>query len=122
MIPDAIESALAEPRRRQAISARDVLASVAHFVGTLPAVCRDGRLTPRGWFSGGAGMPTLAVTTADGTEAVLNLDEPGPLDVSAEAMVAAEGRGYARVLAWDPSRGALLIERLGETCGPQPHP
>lgn len=115
MIPDAIESAIGEARRRQAVSDREVSASVAHFALSLPAVCRDWQLTPEGWFAGGAGMPTLAVRMADGIAAVLKLDQPGRLDVQAHVMTAAEGHGYARVLTWDAARGALLTERLGDT-------
>lgn len=115
MVPDPIQSAVAEARRRQRISDRDLSASTEHFVLSLPAVCRDLRLTPGDWFAGGAGMPTLAVRIADGTPAVLKLDAPGRLDRQAHVMTAADGRGYARVLAWDAARGALLTERLGDT-------
>ncbi|WP_295702390.1 aminoglycoside phosphotransferase family protein [Lapillicoccus sp.] len=115
MIEDVIESAVAEARRRGEMSERDVSGSVAHVERALPVVCRDEGLTPDSWFSGGAGMPTLAVTTADGTAAVLKLDQPGLLDVQAQVMLAADGHGYARVLTWNPSLGALLTERLGDT-------
>lgn len=114
-MPDAIESAVAEARRRQTVSDRDTSASVTHFVRLLPAVCRERHLTPGTWFAGGAGTPTLAVRMADGTAAVLKIDEPGRLEIQAHVMTAAEGRGYARVLAWDAARGALLTERLGDT-------
>lgn len=112
-----IESAIGEARRRQTIADRDVSASVAHFALSLHAVCRDWQLTPEAWFAGGAGMPTLAVRTEDGTAAVLKIDRPGGLDVQAHVMTAAQGRGYARVLVWDAPRGALLTERLGDTLG-----
>lgn len=115
MVADTIEGAIREARRRQTASARDASASVTHFVSTLPAVCREARLTPTQWFAGGAGTPVVAVTMADGTEAVLKVDEPPRLDIQARVMLAARGRGYARVLAWDPRRGALLTERLGDT-------
>lgn len=114
MIPDVIESAVAEARRRLTISDRDLSASVAHFARWLPAVCRDRRLTPEHWFPGGAGTPTLAVRMANGTAAVLKIDEPGRLDIQARVMTAADGRGYARVLAWRAAHGALLTERLGD--------
>lgn len=51
----------------------------------------------------------------DRNAAVLKLSDPGSLDVEARVMRAADGHGYARVLAWDPARGALLTERLGDS-------
>jgi streptomycin 6-kinase len=45
---------------------------------------------------------------------VLKLAEPGSLDAAARVMIAANGRGYAAVLAWSAEAGALLIEMLGE--------
>jgi streptomycin 6-kinase len=57
----------------------------------------------------------LAVTTAHGTQAVLKIAEPGTLDVPVRVMRAADGQGYARVLAWEAPRGAVLVERLGAT-------
>ncbi|HET7659682.1 MAG TPA: aminoglycoside phosphotransferase family protein [Oryzihumus sp.] len=113
MSPDAIDDAIAEARRRLAISDRNVGASVEHFSRSLRAVCHDWRLTAERWLDGGAGTPTLAVTREDGTAGVLKIAEPGRLDTAACVMRAADGRGYARVLAWDASRGALLTERLG---------
>lgn len=113
MNPDAIEDAIAEAERRLAISDRDVLASTEHFVTSVRAVCRDWRLTAERWLDGGAGTPTLAVTREDGTAGVLKIAEPGRLDTAARVMGAADGHGYARVLAWDANRGALLTERLG---------
>ena len=64
-------------------------------------------------FLGGAGTPPLAVTSADGTTGVLKIAELGRLDAAARVMLSADGRGYARVLAWDADRGALLTERSG---------
>lgn len=59
-------------------------------------------------------MPTLDVVRNDGTAGVLKVAEPGGLDDAARVMVAADGHGYARVLAWNPAAGALLTERLGD--------
>ena len=114
MSPDAIEDAITEAKRRLAISDRDVVASVEHFVTSVRKVCHDWRLTAEQWLNGGVGTPTLAVTREDGTPGVLKIAEPGRLDTAARVMVAADGHGYARVLAWDSSRGALLTERLGQ--------
>jgi streptomycin 6-kinase len=104
---------MVEARRRQAISDRDLSASVEHFVTSVCGVCDRWGLSTERWLPGGAGTPTLAVTTADGTPGVLKIAEPGALDPTARVMGAADGRGYARVLAWDADRGALLTERLG---------
>ncbi|MEO9151256.1 MAG: aminoglycoside phosphotransferase family protein [Lapillicoccus sp.] len=112
---DVVEDAIAEARRRQSISDRDVSAASAHFARTLAPLCHDRGWTPQSWFAGGVGPPALVVTRADGTAAVLKIAAPGDLDVQARVMVAAAGRGYARVLDWDASRGALLTERLGDT-------
>jgi streptomycin 6-kinase len=111
--PDVIEGAITEARRRQAISDRDVSGSVEHFARSVRPVCDKWRLTAEGWLDGGAGTPTLAVTTSDGTSGVLKIAEPGSLDVAARVMESADGRGYARVLSWDADHGALLTERLG---------
>jgi streptomycin 6-kinase len=52
------------------------------------------------------------VTRADGTPAVLKLGVPsGHLSVEAEALRAYGGHGAVRLLAEDPARGALLLER-----------
>ncbi|MDQ1656946.1 MAG: streptomycin 6-kinase [Cryptosporangiaceae bacterium] len=54
-----------------------------------------------------------AVTTADGSPAVLKLGPPGPghLLGEATALDAFAGRGAVRLLAHDPGLGALLLER-----------
>ncbi|HEU5109596.1 MAG TPA: aminoglycoside phosphotransferase family protein [Micromonosporaceae bacterium] len=54
-----------------------------------------------------------AVTRADGTPAVLKLGppEPGHLAVEAATLEFLGGRGAVRLLAHDPARGALLLER-----------
>lgn len=52
------------------------------------------------------------VARADGSPAVLKLGVPsGHLSVEAEALRAYGGRGAVRLLADDPTRGALLLER-----------
>jgi streptomycin 6-kinase len=54
------------------------------------------------------------VRTADGTPAVLKLRAPSDPDLAAERAALAHfgGDGAARLLADDPARGALLLERL----------
>ncbi len=108
-----IEGAIAEARRRQAISDRDLSGSVEHFARSVRSVCDQWELRAECWLDGGAWTPTLAVAMPDGSRGVLKIAEPGGLDVAARVMVAAEGRGYARVRAWDADRGALVTERLG---------
>lgn len=74
-------------------------------------VARDWRLT--------IGAPYLlsfhwvsAVTRADGSAAVLKLGVPaGHLYAEAQALRAYGGHGAVRLLAEDPKRGALLLER-----------
>lgn len=113
MAPDAIEQAIAEARRRLGISDRDVSSSVEHFAAVVRPVCADWGLTAECWLDGGVGMPTLAVSSLDGTSGVLKISQPGALDAAVRVMRAAAGRGYVRVLAWDARCGALLTERLG---------
>jgi streptomycin 6-kinase len=110
---DPIDHAVAEAERRGTISDRDVSASVLHFGAVLRPVCRDWHLTVECWLEGGAGTPPLAVTRSDGSAAVLKIAEPGDLDPAVRVLRAAGGHAYARVLAWDADRGALLLERLG---------
>ena len=58
----------------------------------------------------------LAVTRADGSEAVLKLIvpvSPGAAQREATALRLAHGRGMVEILAADVARGALLLERLG---------
>lgn len=115
MEPDPVGEAMVEAHRRAAISDLDVSGPLTHFVATARSLCADWGLTATGWFSEGAGMPTLAVTQANGDGGVLKLAPAGALDVQARVMTAAHGRGYAVVLAWDAARGAILTERLGDS-------
>ena len=108
-----LAAAVSEARRRQALAQRDLGADVEHFAAHLHGVCETWGVTARGWFYGGAGMPTLDVVCPDSTAAVLKLAAPPALEAAAAVMQASGGHGYARVLAWDPAAGALLTERLG---------
>ncbi len=63
---------------------------------------------------GGSGSYVVAVRSARGGTAVLKVAVPGPtLDAEAATLRRAGGRGYARLLAHDPARQALLLEALG---------
>jgi len=68
-------------------------------------------------FAEGAGAPVLGVRRgdvgSDGGPAVLKIDLEGLGRDGRRAMMAADGRGYARVLAHDDAAGAVLLERLG---------
>lgn len=65
--------------------------------------------------SGGTTSVVTEATTADGREAALKLCVPGldPTFSELRLLLAANGRGYARVLRHDKSREAILLERLG---------
>lgn len=62
----------------------------------------------------GSNSYVRAVDRADGTPAVLKLvvDDAG-LAEQVAVLRAADGRGYARLFAYDPTRRALVLERLG---------
>jgi streptomycin 6-kinase len=108
-----IDDAVAEAERRRRISDRDLSASVQHFGAVLRTVCQESGLTVERWLPGGAGTPPLLVKRADGLTAVLKIEEPGALDGAVRVMRADQGLAYARVLAWNADRGAVLLERLG---------
>ena len=66
-------------------------------------------------YGDGIGGPVLAVT-AGGRPAVLKLEGATPaFAAQVAALAAAQGRGYAAVLASDVAAGAVLLERLGPT-------
>jgi streptomycin 6-kinase len=65
---------------------------------------------------GGTEALVVAATTADGCEAVLKVFPPagaGAARGEVETLLAAGGRGYADVYAFDEVRAAVLLERLG---------
>ena len=64
-------------------------------------------------YAEGLGVPVVAVD-ADGTPAVLKIEQAGPgFTAQVATLEAGHGRGYAAVLASDAPRGAVLLERLG---------
>jgi streptomycin 6-kinase len=72
------------------------------------------RLTVLGPLSGGTAAVVLRCRHADGRDAVLKLAVPDPeLADQVDTLVRAAGRGYARVLAADADRFAVLLEALG---------
>lgn len=63
---------------------------------------------------GGSSSYVARATTADGGAAVVKLVLPGqPLAAEADVLSRADGRGYARLIAVDLDRRALLLEALG---------
>jgi streptomycin 6-kinase len=80
------------------------------------ALAREWGLTMGTTLSGGSAAYVAAVTTADGTDAVLKVHMPGYDSVASEIKVLqiAGGRGYVRLLRHDEARGVMLQERLGQ--------
>jgi streptomycin 6-kinase len=64
---------------------------------------------------GGTESCVANVRTADGQDAALKIAILGldPTASELRTLIAAQGRGYARVLRHDAARGAMLLERLG---------
>ena len=73
--------------------------------------------TPGNILTGGSESLVLNAEQADGTPAVLKIGLPGSMSAEREARAyqIADGRGYARALAYDSSSNALLVEALGAT-------
>ncbi|MFF8958453.1 aminoglycoside phosphotransferase family protein [Streptomyces sp. NPDC014894] len=71
-------------------------------------------ITAGGPLSGGTEAHVVRARTADGRDAVLKLALPGPERLGEpRVLAAARGHGYARLLAHDAGRHALLLEALG---------
>jgi streptomycin 6-kinase len=89
------------------------------WLRSLPDLVRDLEaewdLTVGAALPGGSAAYVAAVTTADGTAAVLKIHLPGYDSITNEIQVLriAGGRGYVRLLRDDDERGAMLQERLG---------
>ncbi len=68
---------------------------------------------------GGTDAFVAEVTMADGRQAVLKLNLPtrDPAASELRTLLAARGRGYAEVYAYDQPRAAMLMERLGPSLG-----
>jgi len=65
--------------------------------------------------AGGTESFVATATTEDGEGAVLKIVPPGvdPAESEVRTLLAAQGRGYARVLRHDAGHRAMLLERLG---------
>ena len=99
---------------RAQVGDHPALTPVLDGLGELLAdLVRTWSLTLGEVYGEGLGVPVVAVD-ADGRPAVLKIDRVGPAFAAQVATLeAAHGRGYAAVLAADPARGAVLLERLG---------
>ncbi|WP_165978460.1 aminoglycoside phosphotransferase family protein [Actinomadura darangshiensis] len=81
----------------------------------LDAIARDWRLRLGRPFDGLSYHWVTKATLEDGQRAVLKLGPPGQghLDVEAATLEFYQGQGAVRLLAFDPARGALLLEQAG---------
>lgn len=105
-----------EPVRLRAIAGGD---QGRAWLASLPALA-DGLaerwgLRLGGILTGGTEALVLEAWLADGRAAVLKLAPPvaDPAAGERRTLLAADGRGYARVYRHDDAAGALLLERLG---------
>jgi len=82
---------------------------------TVAELAREWGLTVGRTLTGGTEAFVAEVTLADGRQAVLKVAHPGAMLSAGElqTLLAARGRGYAEVYAYDEARSALLLERLG---------
>ncbi len=87
---------------------------LAGLEALVEALCAEWGLTFGEALGGGTEAFVAAVTTRDGRPAVLKLALDGAaFEAELHTLLAAEGQGYAEVLAHDLRRGAVLMERLG---------
>jgi streptomycin 6-kinase len=106
-----------EPVRLKALAMGNTgeawLAGLAH---TLPELAHAWALMLGQPMRDGTEALVVEATTADGREAVLKVFPPagaGAARGEVETLLAAGGRGYADVYAFDEVRAAVLLERLG---------
>ena len=108
-------------------NARALGGASARWVDALPALvedlARDWRLRIGRTLHGGSSS-YVAEAERDGQPAVLKvaMADYEPIAGEVRTLELAEGRGYARLLAADLSRGAMLTERLGPSLGGQGWP
>ena len=88
---------------------------LAELPKAVERLCDAWGLRPRNTLAGGSASLILSVTRDDDTSAVLKLGRPhgGSLEGQARVLRLADGRGYARLLAYDDAANALLTEKLG---------
>ena len=87
---------------------------LASLPSALERQCLEWSLLIGETLPGGSRSFVCRVTKADGERAVLKLALPEPsLESQIATLVAARGRGYVNLLAYDLERGAVLLESLG---------
>lgn len=105
-----------EPVRLRAIAAGEPgLTWLAALPVLAAGLAERWNLTLGATLTGGTEALVLEAWLADGQAAVLKLAPPGADPAAGErrTLLAADGRGYARVHRHDDAAGALLLERLG---------
>jgi streptomycin 6-kinase len=104
-----------EVRRKAEARGAEGLAWLERLEALTEDLAAQWGLTLGGVLGGGTEALVMAATTDAGEAAVLKIPAPGEGRFAGELAVlrAAKGRGYARVLAHDERRGAMLLERLG---------
>lgn len=102
-------------RHRLAAMGEPGRAWVAALPELLARLERQWSITLGGAIPGGSESYVVQARLADGSAAVVKvaIDEVGWADKVA-TLERAEGRGYVRLLAVDPSQRAMLLERLGQ--------
>jgi len=100
--------------RRAAMLGAPGQAWLAALPDLIAQLCESWALTVEDELSGGTSAWVARVRQADGTQAVLKIALP---DATSEreiaVLLAAEGRGYVRVLAAAPEHRAVVLESLG---------
>jgi streptomycin 6-kinase len=104
-----------EVRRRVLLQGAEGASWLAGLDRLVAALERAWSLSVGASLPGGSGSLVLEAETADGCAAVLKVPLPW-LELSwreLRVLLAADGRGYAKVLRHDEASGAMLLERLG---------
>lgn len=104
-------------RRRARTDGPEGLAWVEGLDALIAGIERDWAISVGPGLSGGSEAYVAEARTADGEAAFLKLALPSSSPAALRVLVAAEGRGYARVLRHDEARRAVLMERLGAQLG-----
>jgi streptomycin 6-kinase len=107
-IPDRV-------RRRAVALGEAGVAWLAGLDGLVRDLAAEWHLSIDQTLSGGTESFVAKTRTAAGQNAVLKIAIPGldPTASELRTLLAAQGRGYARVFRHDAARGAMLLERLG---------
>ena len=107
-IPDRV-------RRRAVALGEAGVAWLAGLDGLVRDLATEWHLAIDQALPGGTESFVAKVRMAEGQDAVLKLAIPGldPTASELRTLLAAQGRGYAKVFRHDAGRGAMLLERLG---------